>query len=216
MHRDRRRLVLIRHGESQANASNRFTGTSESELTAKGIYQMRDVGQQLAALNIIPDRFFCSALNRTRESARILAEETGTGGCSVIADAALNERDYGDLTSLSKDDAATRWGDEQVLQWRRSYDAVPPGGESLRDTVARVLPYYVRCLLPAAMAGGNTFVVAHGNSLRALIMALEGITVQDIPAFQLPTGATVVFTLSDDTRVCRSGGMIVPLGQTWV
>lgn len=177
---------------------------------------MRDVGQQLAALNIIPDRFFCSALNRTRESARILAEETGTGGCSVIADAALNERDYGDLTSLSKDDAATRWGDEQVLQWRRSYDAVPPGGESLRDTVARVLPYYVRCLLPAAMAGGNTFVVAHGNSLRALIMALEGITVQDIPAFQLPTGATVVFTLSDDTRVCRSGGMIVPLGQTWV
>lgn len=216
MRSDQRRLVLIRHGESEANASNRFTGTSESALTAKGMHQMRDVGRQLAALNIIPDRFFCSALSRTREAARILAEATGAKGCPVIANAALNERDYGHLTSLSKDDAATRWGDEQVLQWRRSYDAVPPGGESLRDTVARVLPYYVRCLLPEAMAGGNTCVVAHGNSLRALIMALEGISQQDIPSIQLATGATLVYALADDTRISRYCDLIVPNEPTWV
>ena len=209
-----RNLVLIRHGESEANAANVFTGTSESVLTHKGEQQMRDVARELAAAGIYPDRWFLSALDRARRSVAIINEVMGARSGAVCADAALNERDYGDLTGLNKDDAVKRWGPAQVMQWRRSFETAPPGGESLRDTAARVLRYYVRTLLPDAMAGGNTFVVAHGNSLRALIMALEGWSPSEIARFQIETGAAIIYDLANDSRACRSD-VILPKEHTW-
>lgn len=209
-----RNLVLIRHGESEANAANVFTGTSESPLTRKGEQQMRDVASQLAAAGFRPNRTFSSILDRARQSVTIIHEVMGARNVAAFEDAALNERDYGRLTGLNKDEAARRWGTPQIMQWRRSYEVQPPRGESLRDTVARVLPYYVRTLLPEAMAGGTTFVIAHGNSLRALVMALEGLSPDEISRFQLETGTALIFALFDDTRVCRSN-TILPTEQTW-
>lgn len=210
----KRTLVLIRHGESEANAANRFTGVSESPLTSRGEEQMREVARHLARLDLPPDRMFCSGLERTLASARIIADHMRAGSCPITAAPALNERDYGELTGFNKTEAARLWGSEQIRLWRRSYTATPPGGESLRDTVARVVPCYLHDVLPAALAGGNTFVVAHGNSLRALIMALESIAPADMPSLQLETGTALIFSLAEDTRVARLK-TIIPEEQTW-
>lgn len=203
-----RTLVLIRHGESETNAANIFTGWSDPPLTEKGEEEARIVAQRLSEAGLRPDRIFTSVLQRASATAAILLDLLDARGLAPVASAALNERDYGALTGLNKTEVAERWGVARVREWRRSYDVGPPDGESLRDTAARVLAYYIRTLLPSVMAGGATFVVSHGNTLRALIMALDGMTADQVADLELATGATHVFALDDDTRVVRRETLI--------
>lgn len=197
----RRMLVLARHGQSEANRRNVFTGWHDVALTAQGIEEVRAAGRRLAALGIRFDAAFTSALARAARSCELILEEMGPTPPPVVRDQALNERDYGALTGLNKDDARKRWGNDQVQVWRRSYAVAPPGGESLRDTVARVLPYYVREVLPAVMRCEAVLLVAHGNSLRALLMALDGFTPETIPAVELATGEMRFYWLREDTKI---------------
>lgn len=195
-----RRLILVRHGQSEFNARNLFTGWADPPLTPRGVEEAGVVAERLARLNVSVDAAFSSALIRARQSAEIiLARLPGTD--SFVQDAALNERDYGELTGLNKTEAADRWGAGQVRRWRRAYAETPPGGESLRDTVARVLPFYLRQILPCLMRDETALVIAHGNSVRALIMALDGHTPETIPDVELATGEIRMYTLAADTTV---------------
>jgi 2,3-bisphosphoglycerate-dependent phosphoglycerate mutase len=196
-----RLLVLVRHGESEWNLKNLFTGWKDVGLTGNGIAEARAAGRKLTAQGIRFDVAFTSALVRARHSLELILEELGQRAIPVLEDKALNERDYGDLSGLNKDDARKRWGEEQVHLWRRSYDVSPPGGESLKDTVARALPYYVQEILPHVMRGERVLVAAHGNSLRALIMVLDRLTPKTIPAMELATGLPLVYRLHADTTV---------------
>lgn len=198
-----RRLVLVRHGQSAANAANVFTGWADAELTALGIYEAQVVAGRLKQRNIAFDSLFTSALERAKRSGSIILEALGQTNLRPTADAALNERDYGELTGLNKATAARRWGADKVREWRRSYAVAPPAGESLRDTAARVLPFYLRTILPAVMRNQSVLVVAHGNSLRALVMALDGLTPDEIVALELGTAATLEYELASDTTVVR-------------
>lgn len=195
------RLILVRHGESESNAANVFTGWADPPLTEKGEEEARLVGRLLRGKGIRIERAFTSALQRGSRSLQLMLDVLGQRDVETSADRALNERDYGILTGLNKSAAASKWGEDQVRRWRRSYAEAPPGGESLRDTTARVLAYYVTTILPAIMAGGTTLIVAHGNSLRALIMTLDGMTPEAIECFELSTGATHLFTLAPDTSI---------------
>lgn len=196
-----RTLILARHGESEGNLANVFTGWTDVDLTARGAEQARAVGMRLQTLNIRIRHAFSSALRRTHRSAELVLAAAELTNVAITADAALNERDYGELTGIDKGEARLRWGKEAVQEWRRSYDRAPPGGESLRDTVARVVPFYLRRILPCVMRSEPVLVVAHGNSLRALIMALEGIDRKAIPAFELVTGETIIYRLASDTTI---------------
>ncbi len=196
-----RLLVLVRHGQSEWNLKNLFTGWKDVGLTDVGIVEARAAGRKLKAQRIGFDRGFTSALRRAQDSMTILLEEMGLSGIPIVKDLALNERDYGDLSGLNKDDARKRWGDEQVHLWRRSYDVAPPGGESLRDTAARVLPYYLREILPCVLRGERIIVAAHGNSLRALVMVLDGLGPQEIVAREIATGEPMVYRLNADSTV---------------
>ncbi len=198
-----RLLVLARHGQSDWNLKNLFTGWKDPGLTALGVEEARTAGRRLKERGTRFDVAFTSALSRAQETCRLMLEEIGQPGLETVADQALNERDYGDLSGLNKDDARAKWGEEQVHVWRRSYDVPPPGGESLRDTVARVLPYYMRAILPRVMRGERVLVAAHGNSLRALVMVLDGLTTQTIPGLELATGIPLVYRLKDDTTVAQ-------------
>ena len=144
---------------------------------------------------------FTSALTRAQHTLALVLGEIGQTGLETIADKALNERDYGDLSGLNKDEARAKWGEEQVHIWRRSYDINPPGGESLRDTVARALPYYNQKILPRVLAGQNVLVAAHGNSLRSLIMVLDGLSPKEIVGVELETGVPIVYHLNADSTV---------------
>ncbi|MEX0752542.1 MAG: 2,3-bisphosphoglycerate-dependent phosphoglycerate mutase, partial [Xanthobacteraceae bacterium] len=168
-----RLLVLVRHGQSAWNLTNLFTGWRDVDLTDQGIAEAQEAGRKLAARNIRFDVAFTSALKRAQRTLDIMLAEMGQTNVPAFKDQALNERDYGDLSGLNKDDARAKWGEEQVHIWRRSYDVAPPGGESLRDTAARVLPYYIQEIQPRVLRGERVLVVAHGNSLRALIMVLD-------------------------------------------
>src|SRR5262249_13740564 len=161
------------HGESDWNLKNLFTGWRDVDLSPKGIEEARIAGRKLKAQGLRFDVAFTSALKRAQRTLDLILEEMGQTGIEVFKDQALNERDYGDLVGLNKDDARQRFGAEQVHIWRRSYDVAPPGGESLRDTAARVLPYYIQEILPRVMRGERLLVAAHGNSLRALVMVLD-------------------------------------------
>ncbi|ACL55486.1 2,3-bisphosphoglycerate-dependent phosphoglycerate mutase [Methylobacterium nodulans] len=196
-----RLLVLARHGQSEWNLKNLFTGWRDPDLTEIGVAEARAAGRRLKAKGIRFDVAFTSALTRAQRTAELILEELGQPDLPTIADAALNERDYGDLSGLNKDDARERWGKEQVHVWRRSYDVPPPGGESLKDTVARVLPYTMREILPRVMRGERVLVAAHGNSLRALVMVLDGLTTETIPGLELWTGVPLVYHLKADTTV---------------
>ena len=198
---EQRMLVLVRHGQSEWNLKNLFTGWTDVDLTPLGIEQARNGGRLLRDLAIRFDVAFTSVLKRAEETCRLVLEELGQSGLETIHDQALNERDYGDLTGLNKDDARKRWGDEQVRLWRRSYDVPPPNGESLKDTVARALPYYVEQILPRVMRGERVLVAAHGNSLRALVMVLDHLTAETIPNVELGTGVPLVYQLNPDTTV---------------
>ena len=200
---EERLLVLVRHGQSEWNLKNLFTGWTDVGLTPLGVEQARNGGRLLRERGIRFDVAFTSVLKRAEETCRLVLEELGQPELETIHDQALNERDYGDLTGLNKDDARKRWGDDQVHLWRRSYDVSPPGGESLKDTVARALPYYVEQILPRVMRGERVLVAAHGNSLRALVMVLDQLTSKTIPNVELGTGVPLVYQLNADTTVMR-------------
>jgi 2,3-bisphosphoglycerate-dependent phosphoglycerate mutase len=193
-------LVLVRHGQSEWNLKNLFTGWKDPDLSELGIKEARAAGQRLKAKGLKFDVCFTSALTRAQHTLKLVLEELGQTGLPETRDQALNERDYGELTGLNKDDARKRWGEEQVLIWRRSYDVPPPGGESLKDTLARSLPYYMHMIQPDVLSGKSVLVVAHGNSLRSLIMAIEGLTPQQILKRELETGVPVHYRLGADSR----------------
>ena len=196
-----RLLVLVRHGQSDWNLKNLFTGWRDVDLTDKGVSEAREAGRKLKAQGIKFDVAFTSALIRAQRTLDLMLTELGQTAIPVFKDQALNERDYGDLVGLNKDDARKKWGEEQVHTWRRSYDVAPPGGESLKDTLARTLPYYVQEILPCVLRGQRTLVSAHGNSLRALIMVLEKLSPKEILARELATGAPVIYRLNADSTV---------------
>jgi 2,3-bisphosphoglycerate-dependent phosphoglycerate mutase len=194
-------LVLVRHGESEWNKLNLFTGWRDPDLTDKGRAEAKAAGQRLKALGMTFDVAYTSALSRAQKTLAMILTEIGQPNLETIRDKALNERDYGELAGLNKDDARKRWGEEQVHIWRRSYDIPPPGGESLKDTAARVLPYFKSEIVPKLKAGKRVIVGAHGNSLRALIMHLEGLTGEEIIARELGTAIPIVYTLDDNGKV---------------
>src|SRR6202042_3711077 len=196
-----RLLVLVRHGQSEWNLKNLFTGWKDPDLTEVGIAEARDAGRKLKAQGFEFDIAFTSVLKRAQHTLDLTLAELGQTGIPIRRDLALNERDYGDLSGLNKDDARKKWGEEQVHIWRRSYDVPPPGGESLKDTAARTLPYYVQEILPCVLRGERTLVAAHGNSLRALVMVLDRLTPETIPTMELATGVPLVYRLNADSTV---------------
>src|SRR5258707_10281812 len=198
-----RLLVLARHGQSEWNLKNLFTGWKDVDLTEKGVEEARAAGRKRKAQGIRFDVAFTSVLRRATRTLDLMLEEMGQAGLPIIRNQALNERDYGDLVGLNKDDARKKWGEEQVHQWRRSYDIAPPGGESLKDTVARALPYFVQEILPRVLRGERVLVAAHGNSLRALIMVLERHTTESILKRELGTGVPMIYRLNADSTVAE-------------
>ncbi len=196
-----RLLVLVRHGQSEWNLKNLFTGLKDVPLTEKGVAEAIQAGELLKREDLQFDLAYTSKLERAQKTLDYILEGIGQPDLERIEDAAINERDYGDLVGLNKDDARVKWGDEQVHIWRRSYDIPPPGGESLKDTAARVLPYYLTRILPDVMAGKRVIVSAHGNSLRALVMVLDNLGRDEITQVNLGTGVPIVYRLSADTRV---------------
>jgi len=198
-----RLLVLVRHGQSEWNLKNLFTGWRDVDLTEKGIAEARAAGRKLKALGITFDIAFTSDLKRAQNTLTLILEEMGQTGLQVIRNLALNERDYGDLSGLNKDDARKKWGEEQVHIWRRSYDVAPPGGESLKDTLARALPYYNTEILPRVLRGERVLVSAHGNSLRALVMVLDRLSPDEILKRELGTGVPMIYRLNADSTVAE-------------
>ena len=193
-------LILIRHGQSEWNALNQFTGWKDPDLTVKGIEEAHNAGKIINNLRINFDLVYTSALVRAQNTAKIILKEINQP-LSTIKNQALNERNYGDLAGLNKDDARKRWGNEQVHIWRRSYDTPPPGGESLKDTGERVLPFFMKEILPHVCEGKNVLVAAHGNSLRSLIKFLDNISDEDIVKLEIPTGAPIHYVINEDGSV---------------
>jgi 2,3-bisphosphoglycerate-dependent phosphoglycerate mutase len=191
-------LVLVRHGESEWNKLNLFTGWRDPDLTEKGTAEARAAGKVLKVDGYKFDIAFTSDLKRAQHTLQLMLEELGQTGLPTRQSQKLNERDYGDLSGLNKDEARAKWGEKQVHIWRRSFDVQPPGGESLKDTAARVLPYYEAEIWPQVKAGRNVLVAAHGNSLRALIMRLEQLSGDEIVARELATGVPIVYRLNPD------------------
>jgi 2,3-bisphosphoglycerate-dependent phosphoglycerate mutase len=192
-------LILLRHGQSQWNLENRFTGWVDVPLSIKGEEEARSAGRKLRGRRI--DVLFTSVLKRAIDTATLALEEAGIRDVPVERDQALNERMYGDLQGLNKAESARKWGEEQIKLWRRSYDVRPPGGESLEDTAARVLPYWEAEIAPRIRAGRNVLVVAHGNSLRALVMHLDGLTRAQVLELEIPTGVPLLYEMTPDVRV---------------
>jgi 2,3-bisphosphoglycerate-dependent phosphoglycerate mutase len=191
----------VRHGESQWNLENRFTGWIDVPLTPKGEEEARTAGEQLKAAGIRFDCAFTSVLLRANRTLDIVLDVLGQAAIPVERDQALNERHYGDLQGLNKAETAAKFGDEQVHIWRRSYDVAPPNGESLKDTAARTLPYFNEKILPLAKAGKHVIVAAHGNSLRAIVMEIEGLTPAEIVEVNIATGLPLIYDVGVDGKV---------------
>jgi 2,3-bisphosphoglycerate-dependent phosphoglycerate mutase len=196
-----RLLVLVRHGQSDWNLKNLFTGWRDVDLTEQGIGEAREAGRKLKGKEIKFDIAFTSVLKRAQRTLDLILEELGQTKIPIFKNQALNERDYGDLSGLNKDDARKKWGEEQVRIWRRSYDVAPPGGESLKDTLARALPYYVKEIQPRILRGERVLVVAHGNSLRALVMVLERLNEESILKREIATGLPIIYAINADSTV---------------
>ncbi|WP_422372259.1 2,3-bisphosphoglycerate-dependent phosphoglycerate mutase [Hoeflea sp.] len=194
-------LVLVRHGQSEWNLKNLFTGWKDPDLTDKGVEEARTGAQAIKDTGLVFDVAFTSDLKRAQRTLDLIMEGIGQTSLPVIRDEALNERDYGDLAGLNKDDAREKWGEEQVHIWRRSYDVPPPGGESLKDTGARVWPYYMTEILPRVLRGETVLVAAHGNSLRSLVMILDRMSRDEIVKLNLATGVPMVYKLNADSTV---------------
>lgn len=196
-----RTLVLVRHGQSEWNLKNLFTGWKNPDLSEKGHEEAIAAGKKLKETGLKFDIAYTSALKRAQITCQHILDEMGEPNLETIKNEALNERDYGDLSGLNKDDARQKWGEEQVHIWRRSYDVPPPGGESLRDTGARVWPYYMYNIQPHVLRGETVLMAAHGNSLRALIMALEGLSGEEIVKQELATGVPIIYELNADSTI---------------
>ncbi|MAA99123.1 MAG: 2,3-bisphosphoglycerate-dependent phosphoglycerate mutase [Stappia sp.] len=194
-------LVLVRHGQSDWNLKNLFTGWKDPDLTEKGIEEAKTAGAKLRDLKLAFDLAYTSDLTRAQHTLKLILDELGQQGLETVRDQALNERDYGDLTGMNKDEAREKFGEEQVHVWRRSFDVPPPGGESLKMTAERVLPYYREQILPQVLSGKRVIVAAHGNSLRSLVMELEGLTPDEILKRELATGVPIVYRLNEDGTV---------------
>ncbi len=204
-----RMLVLVRHGQSDWNLKNLFTGWRDIDLTEQGVAEARAAGRRLKAQGISFDVAFTSVLKRAQRTLDLMLEELGQQNLKTFKDQALNERHYGDLVGLNKDEARKKWGEAQVHIWRRSYDVAPPGGESLRDTAARVLPYYIQEILPRVLRGERVLVSAHGNSLRALVMVLDRHTPETITKLNLDTGVPMIYRLNADATVAEKKELAV-------
>ena len=206
-----RMLVLLRHGQSEWNMKNLFTGWKDPGLTERGYEEARSAGAALKRRGLTFDRAFVSDLTRAKETLKSTLEVLGQTDLKPIVAKSLRERDYGDLAGLNKDEAREKWGEEQVKIWRRSYETPPPGGESLRDTVARVLPYYNQSILPSVLRGDTVLVAAHGNSLRALVMVLDGLNAKTIPTVEIHTGIPLVYEIGADALVQSKHILDVPI-----
>ena len=191
-------LVLVRHGQSEWNEKNLFTGWKDPQLTQKGVEEAIKAGNELKKMGYRFDKMFTSDLFRAQETGRIILEQMGTPLIPTISDQCLNERNYGDLAGLNKDEARKKWGNDQVHEWRRSFDIPPPGGESLKDTAERVLPYFENNIIPDLQKGLNVLIAAHGNSLRALVMNLEKIHSEEIVKLEIATGIPLIYKFDKD------------------
>jgi 2,3-bisphosphoglycerate-dependent phosphoglycerate mutase len=196
-------LVLVRHGESEWNKLNRFTGWKDVGLTEEGMAEAHRAGTMLKDLGQRFDCAFTSTLKRAHNTLDIILDELGQGKLPTLKAAALNERDYGELMGIDKEEARKRWGPDQVHLWQRSYDIAPPGGESLRDTALRVVPFYEKWIVPELQKGKSVIVVAHGNSLRSLIMELDRLTPEEVMQVELGTGLPLVYRLNADGSVAE-------------
>ena len=191
-------LVLVRHGQSEWNEKNLFTGWKDPKLTPRGMDEAIKAGKELKEAGYSFDKMFTSDLFRAQDTGRIILEQMDIPSIEVIKDVSLNERNYGDLAGLNKDEARKKWGDDQVHIWRRSFDVPPPGGESLKDTAERVLPYFKENIIPELIEGLNILVAAHGNSLRALVMELEEISSEEIVELEISTGVPLVYKFEEN------------------
>ena len=196
-------LVLVRHGQSQWNEKNLFTGWKDPGLTAKGVEEAKSAGIQLRTEGFQFDVMFTSNLLRAQKTGEIILKELGVTNLSVVKNQALNERDYGDLSGLNKDEAREKWGDEQVHIWRRSFDTPPPGGESLKGTAERVLPYFKKEILPKLLEGKNILIAAHGNSLRSLVMELDHLTKEEVVKLEIATGDPIYYEIASSGKVIK-------------
>ena len=203
-----RNLILVRHGQSEWNEKNLFTGWENPGLTKKGLDEAKNAGILIDELDIEFHYMFTSALIRAQLTGSIILETINQTKIEVIKDKALNERFYGDLQGLNKDECREKWGEEQVQIWRRSYDGGPPGGESLKETGERVLPYYLNQIHPLINLDKNIIIAAHGNSLRSLIKHLDTISDEDIVKLEIPTGAPIHYLFDKDGCVISKKNLI--------
>ena len=193
-------LVLVRHGQSEWNAKNLFTGWKDPGLTSDGKKEAINAGSLIKQRDIQFSMMFTSDLKRAQITGQIILDGIEQTDIKVVKNQALNERNYGDLSGLNKDDARKEWGEKQVHIWRRSYDVPPPGGESLKDTADRVLPYFNNSILPKIMQGENILVAAHGNSLRSLVMQLDNLSKEEVVALEIPTGAPIIYSFDGNEK----------------
>jgi len=203
-----RNLILVRHGQSEWNEKNLFTGWENPGLTNKGKLEAENAGNLIKNLDITFDYLFTSALIRAQLTGTIILSQINQADITILKDKALNERFYGDLQGLNKDECREKWGDEQVQIWRRSYDKGPPSGETLKETGERVLPYYKKKISPLLLEGANIVVAAHGNSLRSLIKFLDEVSDQDIVKLEIPTGAPIHYVFSKDGSILSRDNLI--------
>ena len=199
----KRNLILVRHGQSEWNEKNLFTGWKDPGLTDLGVDEANNAGRLIKETEIIFDKMFTSNLGRAQKTGSIILDVLDQINVAIIKNEALNERNYGSLAGLNKDDARKKWGEEQVHIWRRSFDIPPPDGESLKNTAERVLPYFNQQIMPKIIDGNNILIAAHGNSLRALIMQLDNISQEDIVKLEIPTGAPIHYSFNDDGSIVK-------------
>lgn len=196
-----RNLILVRHGQSEWNSKNLFTGWKDPGLTELGVKEAKDAGILIANKGILFDLMYTSMLTRAQKTGDLILQEMKHPKITIIKNAALNERNYGSLAGLNKDDARKKWGDDQVHIWRRSFDIPPPDGESLKDTAERVLPYFKSEIMPKVIEGSSILIAAHGNSLRSLIMELDSISSEEIVNLEIPTGAPIQYIFNEDGSI---------------
>ena len=197
----KRHLILVRHGQSEWNSKNLFTGWKDPGLTDEGMKEALVAGSTIKSENILFDEMFTSKLVRAQITGKIILEAINQSDIPINQNIALNERNYGSLAGLNKDDARKKWGEKQVHIWRRSFDIPPPDGESLKNTAERVLPYFNKEILPKVINGSNVLIAAHGNSLRSLIMQLDNISEVDIVNLEIPTGAPIKYVFNEDGSI---------------
>ena len=196
-----RNLILVRHGQSEWNSKNLFTGWKDPGLTELGVKEAKDAGILIANKGILFDLMYTSMLTRAQKTGDLILQEMRHPEITIIKNEALNERNYGSLAGLNKDDARKKWGDDQVHIWRRSFDIPPPDGESLKDTAERVLPYFKSEIMPKVVEGLSILIAAHGNSLRSLIMELDSISSEEIVNLEIPTGAPIQYIFNEDGSI---------------